>query len=856
MKPGRHLISNALLVSLGIGLIALVFYQPYRVVRQSTLDSLDAQQRLLARQAAQGLEEFFRHYEKVLATLAHDPSIIDLDDAGREKLRDFYAFNHDEISAVTRVDAGGRIIHTVPFRADAIGRDVSGLSHNQAVMASHRPVVSDVFTAVQGYETIALAVPVFKEKRYDGCLTILVPFAELARRHLAGIVLGSEGYAWMLSRNGVELYCPVPGHVGKRIAETSGRFPSVMDLAGRMMRGEQGRAVYSYDRIRNERVETVRKRAVYYPVTLPGNRWSVVVATPESQALAAVRDFGLLWLVLFLLTAAGLCYLIPFVLRVRLEKREERLRRRAEEKLRRRERLLSRFINNAHIPVAIVKLSGEIEFLNDKLQELCGYTLEDIPTMDAWFDRAYPDGETRREISAAWREKLREATATGAAVTFSERKIRCKDGSFREVVFGYTLIDDRIVITLNDNTEKNKLARLEHELLHKQEKAKKMEAIGLMAGGVAHDLNNILSGIVSYPELLLMQLPEDSPLRGPIKAIQEAGMRAAAVVADLLTVARGVATSKETADLNDLVGEYLASPEHAKLRADQPGVEYVARLEAGEAWILCSPVHIKKCLMNLVNNAAEAIGAAGRVIISTRNQYLSEDPGRENRIEPGLFVVLRVEDTGPGIPDKDIEHVFEPFYTKKVMGKSGTGLGLAVVWNTVMDHRGAVTVANGDTGAVFDLYFPVSATAPAPAREEGLTEDLKGNGETVLVVDDDPRQREITSQIVVSLGYKVLCAASGEEAVDIVSRRPVDVVVLDMIMPPGMGGRQTYERLLAIRPGQKAVVVSGFSRDEDVARTLKLGAGAFVQKPYGMETLARALKKVGVKSLLDSSGGH
>ena len=370
-------------------------------------------------------------------------------------------------------------------------------------------------------------------------------------------------------------------------------------------------------------------------------------------------------------------------------------------------------------------------------------------------------------------------------------------------------------------------------------RAQKMEAIGVMAGGVAHDLNNILSGIIGYPELLLLQLPESSSLRKPIEAIRESGQRAATVVADLLTVARGVASIREPHDIHVLVWEYLCSPEYEKLKSLHPGVTCTEKFEATSSIISCSPIHIKKTAMNLIANAMEALKGQGEVKVLTSNVLL--DHG-EKGLPPGHYVVLTVQDNGPGISDADIKHIFEPFYSKKMMDRSGTGLGLTVVWNTVEDHGGQIRVESSGDITCFRLFFPVS-NKKVNRREDPQVKTLyKSKGEHILVVDDEPVLREIAAEILQGLGYNVNTVASGEEAIEFVKVNPVDLLIVDMLMAPGITGRQTYEKILELYPHQKAIVVSGFSESDDVKATLELGAGGFTKKPYSIEQLGQAVK--------------
>ncbi len=394
------------------------------------------------------------------------------------------------------------------------------------------------------------------------------------------------------------------------------------------------------------------------------------------------------------------------------------------------------------------------------------------------------------------------------------------------------------MIEQRQEAEKEKV-RLKIQLMQ----AQKMEAIGLMAGGVAHDLNNILSGIVSYPDLLLMKLPEDSKLRQPIEAIRESGIRASQVVADLLTVARGTASTRTPANLNILIEEYLDSPEYKKLESLHPGVAITRELEPNLLNISCSRVHIKKCIMNLVMNGVEAINEKGRIFISTRNQYVDQPIAGNQHLEKGEYVVLSVADTGEGIADEDIVRIFEPFYTSKVMGQSGTGLGLAVVWNTVHDHGGTIEVKSSEKETRFELFFPITREAlPETSKRIGM-EALKGNGEKILVVDDEPRQQDIATLFLELLGYDVYSVASGEAAIEYLKKNTVDLVMLDMLMEPGINGRKTYERIIQIHPGQKAVIVSGFSKNDEVKKAQKAGAGKFIKKPYLLEQLGLAVKQ-------------
>jgi len=410
--------------------------------------------------------------------------------------------------------------------------------------------------------------------------------------------------------------------------------------------------------------------------------------------------------------------------------------------------------------------------------------------------------------------------------------------------FAYKLITEDIVVIFNDETAKKQAevekTRMESQLL----RAQKMEAIGMLAGGVAHDLNNILSGIMSYPELLLLDLEDGHPMTNPLKMIQNLGQRAAAIVQDLLTLARRGVAVTETVSLKDIVNEYLESPEFEKLISYHANINIKTDMGDGSFSVKGSAIHLSKTVMNLTSNAVESMPDGGTVTISVARVYVDTPVPGYDSIEPGDFIVLRVADEGIGISAEDLERIFEPFYTKKVMGRSGTGLGMAVVWGTVKDHQGYIDVKSAvGRGTQFTLYFPEVEEA-TPARTVGHSSIVpRGDGETILVIDDVEEQRQIACAMLQRLGYSAEAVASGEEAVAYVQQTRPDLLLLDMIMDPGIDGYETYRRILKHAPGQKALIASGFSESRRARMTQELGAGAYLKKPYNFDQFARAVQK-------------
>jgi len=390
--------------------------------------------------------------------------------------------------------------------------------------------------------------------------------------------------------------------------------------------------------------------------------------------------------------------------------------------------------------------------------------------------------------------------------------------------------------------ERNKAAAAIDDLREQLNRSRKMEALGVLAGGVAHDLNNVLSAIVGYPDLILATLPEDSPQRRYIESIRDSGLKASEIVQDLLTLARRGVMQPVVLDLNGLIERYLASPEGIKLRTAHPDLRIEKRLAPDLLRMFGSPVHLQKTIMNLVANGAEAQPRGGVIRLATENRYLDQPLRGYDQVVEGEYVALCVGDEGVGIAEEDLARIFEPFFSKKNLGRSGTGLGMTVVWGTVVDHGGYINVSSVEgRGTLFELYFPATrqeVVEEAPAADQG---EYKGKGESLLLVDDVPEQRELAKAMLAPLGYRVETAASGEEALGVLADHRVDLLLLDMIMTPGIDGLTTYERALALHPEQRAVIVSGYAETDRVQKAMELGARRYVKKPYTMQALAKAV---------------
>ena len=503
-------------------------------------------------------------------------------------------------------------------------------------------------------------------------------------------------------------------------------------------------------------------------------------------------------------------------------------------------------VENANSLILRIDPAGQIIFCNKFAKHLLGYHREEISGR-AIAEVLAPDVPGDRD----WHAMLARIAATGiTAPPVEETVYRLGDGQRIWVAWTFQPILSetgtlkQVLCIGNDITQLMQTREEKTELESQLLRAQKMEALGTLAGGVAHDLNNVLAGLINYPELMLMRMPADSPLRRYVLAIQRSGENAAAIVQDLLTLARRNVAQPEVVNLNLIVADYLSSTGYQRLTQDNPDAVMVPCLEKDLANIQGMAVHLSKTVMNLATNAVEALeGEPGEVVIATANRQLDAAVAGYEHIPAGDYVILSVSDTGCGIAEDDIHRIFEPFFTKKQMGRSGTGLGMAVVWGAVKDHGALIDIRSiPGQGTTFDIYFPTTAT-PVQTIEEASAVSYGGCNETILVVDDVTTQRDIANEILTDLGYTVATVGSGEAAVEYVRNNPVDLLVLDMIMASGIDGLETYKQVLGHRPGQKAIIISGYSKNEKVREALRLGVGTYVKKPYSMELLGKAVRR-------------
>jgi PAS domain S-box-containing protein len=483
-------------------------------------------------------------------------------------------------------------------------------------------------------------------------------------------------------------------------------------------------------------------------------------------------------------------------------------------------------------------LLGNLTFSSEPLRRMLGYAADELLRMNT---RDFMTPQT----AAATEDTLYRLQETGEPATISDYAVIQKDGTRKHLELSISLMQDQTGQSkgfrgvVRDVTERRLAEEERRELEIQLQQAQKMEAIGTLAGGIAHDFNNILMGIQGNASLLEMRLGPGHPGHEKTKNIEKYVESGTELSRQLLGFARRGKYNVKASDINDLIEK--TSSMFARTKKE---IRVHPRLDR-DAWTVeVDRGQIEQVLLNLYINAWQAMTEGGDLYLSTENVNLDENYVRPYKVKAGRFVKVTVTDTGVGIAKKDLARIFDPFFTTKEMGR-GTGLGLASAYGIIKSHGGHIDVySEVGRGSTFNFYLPASSqqAAAEPTPEAAVV--CKGR-ETVLLVDDEEMVIDVAGELLKELGYSVIVARCGLEALKIYSDRQseIDIVVMDMIMP-GMGGGETFDRLKQIHSGVKVLLSSGYSINGQASRIMERGCDGFIQKPFNLEQLSMKLREI------------
>ncbi len=509
-------------------------------------------------------------------------------------------------------------------------------------------------------------------------------------------------------------------------------------------------------------------------------------------------------------------------------------RRRAERALKESEERFRSLCENSPDIIFSLETDGSFAYVSPAWAKVLGHRPEEIVGRQ-WIEFA-PDDE-----AAKFQDMLDRVVRDKETITGVTGHLVHRDGTHRLFsLSGAPNFDaaGQVIGLVGLGRDVTQRRVLELQLQH----AHKMEAVGTLAGGVAHDFNNILHVVSGYVQLLLRRRTPDDPDYGPLQDMDDTLKRAGDLVNQLLTFSRKVDSRPQVVDFNDMVRQVVRLLERTIPRM----IRIEAHLSPDLAAINIDPTQLERILMNLAGNARDAMPSGGRVVLRTENVDLPDEDGDGTGLAPGRYVRLTVQDNGTGIDHEVLPQIFDPFFTTKEVGR-GTGLGLATVYGIVKNHGGDIRVhSTRGEGTTFELYFPALEAEPVqvvPATEDQDT--VRGGSETILLVDDEPGVIEIGREILTEYGYSVMEAGSGEKALELIAvgSKRIDLVLLDLSMP-GMGGQRCLREIHRIAPDLKVVIASGYGAEGVDGDGLDLGEYDFIRKPFRLHQLLRKVRHV------------
>ncbi len=686
-----------LLVPVVLVVFLYLFYSTYRDNKIRVLKEFNSQQFALAKQASRSIESFFIYYQEELQFLSKISFVSEFNDQGRSLLSDFYKIHSDQIEAISLVDSKGILKYTYPLNESAIGSDVSGQEHVKAVLNTHKPIISDVFTSVQGYKTIAFHIPIINEGEYKGSLAILIPLEKLGKRFIENITTGKTGYGWVISANGIELFNPVSGQTGRSVKETYSKFPSVLELLNLTTKESEGTTTCLISSKINAPDELSRTLTAFYRVPLGNTYWTIIIFTPEKEVyatLTTVRNRLYIFLILVLLTMASYFYL---TFRASAVLKEEKKRKIIENILNESEKRFRIMFESSPAGIILIDEKGTIIEVNSAFCETLGYSREELLSNNI---RIFSSPVRDEEINSNIAKILSGATMKNEVTNFKKDGTACIISLYET---RFILPDGKpgILSVSNDITEKKKANM---ELIAAKEKAEESDRLkSAFLTNMSHELRTPLNAIIGYSGLMIDN-GLDTETNSNLKIISNSAFQLLSLVEDIIDISmietEQIQVLNKTVEINSVLTEIRNFIEDEKLRINKTGIELTLKFdnELSERYILTDAHKLRQVIIILLKNA-----------LKFTNEGIVEFGYTEFEKDNTNYLKFLVKDTGIGIEKNQCDTIFNVFrqlddtHSRKY---GGTGIGLSIAKKMIEMLGGEIWVES-EIGKGSEFYFTI-----------------------------------------------------------------------------------------------------------------------------------------------------
>lgn len=835
MNLARYKFSvHYLLLPVVLTVFFLFLYLVYEDVKERTVNEFNNEQLTLARTASHGITSTFTNFRSDLTFLAQLEDINAFSERGKSLLAEFHETHKGIITAITRVDSNGVILYTYPYNQAAIGSNIADQEHVQYVLATQQPVISDVFMSAQGYLAIAMHVPVFKDKIFTGSLAILVPIDKFGTLYLGNIKIRGTGTVWLLSENGIEIYCTIKGHTGKSILEITQNDPRSFELLEKIKSEYSGTAKGIHMETRTgDKISFNEKYLNFYRTPLGNTYWTILISYEERDVYVALTRFinRLSLVVLFLFIAFS--YYFYSLTKVRNVLKEEARRKEAEKILQESEEKFRRlFEDHTAVQLIVDPGSGKIVDANNAAARFYGWSREELKMMKI---------EQINTLSPKEIIIILEEVRSDQKMRFEFRH-RLKDSSVREVeVFSSKItIGGKFLLhsIVHDITDR-KLA--EEELIKAKERAEESDRLKTaFLQNMSHEIRTPMNSIVGFSSLLPETFNNRQKLLEYSGIINTSCNNLLEIINDILDISRiesgQLRMNPGICNLSELFSEI---DEHFKEYRARLGRTHIGfTLSAPDPRypnvIVTDRVKLRQILLNLISNAFKFTDN-GKVEAGWRY----DDDGN---------VLFFVSDTGVGIPSDKQEIIFQRFIqldngADKLV--SGTGLGLSIVKGLVELLHGRIWLESEvGKGTTFYFSIPFKKAEADSYSQKSNADTLNYNFENkiILLVEDDTSNALYIKTILSDSGLTVLHTVYGREAVRLATTGRVDLVLMDIRLPD-INGYEAMNLIKRIKPDLKIIAQTAYAANEDRQKAFDAGFSDYISKPMTKDSLLKIIDK-------------
>lgn len=824
-----------------IALCSYLFLEFYREARTMAIDRLNQAQEIHARQAVLGIQDTVKRWEQILISFVRMEQTGHLDFQRDKNFLEFFHKTYtDQITNITRMNEKGKIINSIPYDRKFIGMDISGQKHVQLLLKTQKTTISDVFQSVQNHSMISLHVPVFINGRFTGSIAVGLNFKKIAKRYLQVIKIGETGYAWLITRDGTEIYCPVPGHTGKSVYLNCAEFPTIITMANEMLKGKRGRTTYVFDMIRDKKVHQVKKHAVYMPIHLLNTYWSIVVASDEREILASLSGFRNRLVIIMLILIIGGSIFSFLGLKGYLVIREGQKRKVIEDALIESEKKYRTIVETAIEGIWAMDENFTTSFANQRMAEMLGYsTVEELlgKKVDYFM---FPEDLTDHTKKMKNRQK-------GMGEIY-ERRFRRKDGSecrtlvsavpnMREdqsFAGSFAMFTD---ITTLKELEKERVKLIEQlkESLEKANEANRLKSEFLAM--MSHEIRTPLTGIVGFSHILFTDKNIDEEVRKTAEIIFNSSQRLNLLLANLLELSslhagKDVKIVLQQFDLRKLLNDIIIL---FQKNTESSQNEIILQFDCDNI-IYSDPLRIQQILFNIIGNALK-FTEHGKITITVEQQ--------EN------ILSIRIQDTGIGIPENKINEIFDVFQqidnTSDRRKYQGVGIGLSLCKKFIEALNGEIKVeSKPGKGSVFTIIIPRTPYQKISVIHQEQLPDMPSElpAARILFAEDDATSFNYLKSIFRTIqSSRNAGFTNGKELLDHFQKDgDYNVIFLDIQMPE-MDGIECLKEIRKINKTIPVFAVTAFALKDDREKFISLGFTGYISKPIDTDELIKTLKE-------------